>query len=147
LVGDDGGMDLGSRLEALGRSLGLREAAHAAAYSQAFARAREIHSQVETGVARFRAALGEAGGPPLDIEIASPRIDDKHIRAVQFDLRRGRHGALVTVKCKGEITLVGPFRIGKQEGPCQSFPSQAESEFDAALGDFIADFLEAAMGP
>ena len=68
-------------------------------------------------------------------------------RAIEFDLRRGRHGAVVTVKAKGEVTLVGPFRIGKVEGPCLSFPVDSKEELEAALGDFLERFLELAMSP
>jgi hypothetical protein len=66
---------------------------------------------------------------------------------VQFDLRRGRHVALVTVKSGGEVTLVGPFRTGKTEGPWLSFPVDAETELRAALGDFLERFLDEAATP
>ena len=46
--------------------------------------------------------------------------------AVEFELVRGRHCAIVTAKSRGEVTLVGPFHKGKNEGPCRSLP------FDAA---------------
>ncbi|MEN8182314.1 MAG: hypothetical protein ABFS46_07245, partial [Myxococcota bacterium] len=62
-------------------------------------------------------------------------------------LRRGRHQAIVTVKSRGEVTLVGPFRSGKTEGPCRSFPYDAEEELHKALGDFLERFLEEAATP
>lgn len=62
-------------------------------------------------------------------------------------LSRARHRAVVTVKSKGEVTLVGPFRAGKNEGPCRSFPFAEEAELDAALGDFLERFLEEAVAP
>ena len=75
------------------------------------------------------------------------RTADKHLRSWQFDLRRGRHCAVVTVKSRGEITLVGPFRQGKPEGPCRSFPLDAAEEVEHAMGDFLAAFVEDAATP
>ena len=66
---------------------------------------------------------------------------------MQFALRRGRHAAIVTVKSRGEVTLVGPFRQGKDEGPCKTFALDATHEIDAALGDFLASFLQEAAAP
>ena len=61
----------------------------------------------------------------------------------------------ITVKSKGEVTLVGPFRAGKNEGPCQSFAfevggtsgAQDDGELESALGDFLERFLEEAAAP
>jgi len=52
--------DLGARLEALSRTLGSREAEHAAAFGAARARIQELHAQVAGAVERF---LGEAAAP------------------------------------------------------------------------------------
>jgi hypothetical protein len=138
---------LAERLAALGRSLGEREAAERDALQAARGRAETLHARVEAALARFHAAAARAGAPHLSIELAAPRLDDKHVRAVQFDLRRGRTAAIVTVKSRGEITLVGPFRAGKAEGPCRSFPFDADDELCAGLGDFLARFLEEAVAP
>jgi len=51
------------------------------------------------------------------------------------------------VKCRGEVTLVGPFRLGKAEGPCRSFPIDADAEIERALGDFLCAFVEEATSP
>ena len=40
------------------------------------------------------------------------------------------------------MTLVGPFRVGKVEGPCKSFPFEAQDELDRALGEFLEQFVE-----
>ena len=85
--------------------------------------------------------------PALRIEVSAPRLDDKHVHAVEFNLSRGRHRAIVTTKSKGEITLVGPFKAGKNEGPCRTFPFSEEGELKDALGDFIERFLEEATAP
>jgi hypothetical protein len=138
---------LADRLEGLGRTLGEREAAHRDALDGAMAKARELHAIVAAALERFHAAAAEAGSPHLRIELAEPRVDDKHLRAVEFELRRGRHIAIVTTKSRGDLTLVGPFRQGKTEGPCRSFPMAADREVEAALGDFLALFLEEAATP
>jgi hypothetical protein len=75
------------------------------------------------------------------------RLDDKHVRAIAFDVRRGRHAGVVTVKSRGEVTLVGPFRSGKTEAPCRTFPWDAQDDIDGALGDFLLRFLEEAVTP
>jgi hypothetical protein len=145
--GEDLGDNLKERLEALGRVMGEREAAHRDQLAAARSKAEELRARVSTGLHRFVTAAEAAGSPTLEIELSEPRLDDKHIRAIEFDLRRGRHGALVTVKSEGEITLVGPFRVGKAEAPCLSFSFDSSHEFDEALADFLERFLEAAMSP
>ena len=75
------------------------------------------------------------------------RADDKHLRAVQFDLTRGRYRAIVTARSRGEVTLVGPFHAGKTEGPCLTFPLDAGDDLRAALASFLERFLEEAATP
>ncbi len=53
----------------------------------------------------------------------------------------------MVAKTRGEITLVGPFQIGKTEGPCKSLPFDAQPEMDAALADFLTAFVEQAATP
>ncbi len=139
--------DLGERLEALGRALGAREAEHRAGLDQARACAEKLRSEVATALERFHEAAAAAGAPHLRIELSDTRVDDKHLRSVEFDLQRGRYKAIVTAKGRGEVTLVGPFRTGKTEGPCLSFPIDAEAELRAALGTFLERFLEEAATP
>ena len=139
--------ELGQRLEDLGRTLGAREAAHREGLHAARACAEQLHAEVEAALERFHAAVVEAGAPHLQIELSEIRLDDKHLRAVEFNLCRGRHKAVVTAKSRGEVTLVGPFRMGKDEGPCLSFPVSAPQELRRALGDFLERFLEEAAAP
>ncbi len=141
------GADLGRRLESVGQRLGAREAAHRKALEEARARAEKLRSIVIDGVGRFHAAAAAVGAAHLEIEVGEIRLDDKHVRAVEFDVGRGRYRAIVTVKSRGEVTLVGPFRAGKTEGPCRSFPFEAERELQDALGGFLEEFLEAAATP
>jgi len=139
--------DLHGRLAGVGRRLGEREAAHRQARQQAAARAAELREQVAHGLAGYHEAIGAVQAGHLAVELGALRTDEKHARAVEFDLRRGRHRAIVTVKSRGEVTLVGPFRSGKNEGPCQSFPCDAGAALQEALGNFLEQFLEAAATP
>ncbi|HZO09078.1 MAG TPA: hypothetical protein VFC77_06850 [Myxococcota bacterium] len=139
--------DLGARLEALGRELGGREATFQGDLARARAVAEKLRGRIEEGLGRFQRGAAAAGAPHLSAAVSEPRVDDKHVRAVQLDLSRGRHRAIVTVKARGEVTLVGPFHAGKTEGPCRSFPIDSAAEIDAALASFLESFLEQAATP
>jgi hypothetical protein len=139
--------DLATRLEALGKRLGEREATHREGLEQARACAEKLRARIHEAFERFHAAAARAGAPHLKIELSEIRLDDKHLRAVEFDLLRGRHKAIVTAKARGEVTLVGPFRVGKAEGPCLSFPIDAERELGVALLAFLERFVEEASTP
>lgn len=139
--------DLGGRLSRLGRDLGEREAGHRAGLDQARARAEKLRAQVDEALGHFHRAAAESGAPHLRVDLSDVRVDDKHLRAVEFDLVRGRHRAIVTAKSRGEVTLVGPFRQGKDEGPCLTFPLDAGAELDEALAGFLERFLVEAATP
>ena len=138
---------LDERLAALGQTLGEREAAHADGLERARACVRGLHAEVGAALDAFHAAAARAGAPHLRIELSPVRTDDKHLRSVEFELARGRHRAIVTAKSRGDLTLVGPFRTGKTEGPCKSFPIDAEDEVQRALAGFLESFLEEAATP
>ena len=140
-------MGLGERLEALGRELAEREAGSADDLRAARARAEELRADVAQGFEGFHAAIEKVGAGHLSVEISAVRVDDKHVRSCEFELSRGHHRAIVTVKSRGEVTLVGPFRVGKQEGPCLTFPLAGSDEFGAAFEDFLASFLNDAAAP
>jgi hypothetical protein len=141
------GQDLEARLAEIGRRLGEREAEHSRALGSARSRAEALHAEVARALAAFHASAAGAGAPQLRVALGDVRLDDKHTRALQFDLARGRCAGIVTVKSRGEVTLVGPFHRGKAEGPCLSFPFEAEAELRKALGDFLERFLEEAAHP
>jgi len=125
----------------------VREAEHRAGLDAARACAESLRAQIAAALERFHRAAAEAGAPHLRVDLSEIRPDDKHLRAVEFELGRGRHKAIVTAKSRGEVTLVGPFRSGKNEGPCLTFPLDAGEELAAALGAFLARFLEEAATP
>ncbi|UCE85142.1 MAG: hypothetical protein JSU66_12405 [Deltaproteobacteria bacterium] len=141
------GEPLRLQLESAGRRLGARESSHRDAVAEARRRAEALHAAVAFALEGFHAAASEAGAPHLEVALSPLRVDDKHLRSIEFELRRGRHRAIVTVKSRGEVTLVGPFRAGKTEGPCSTFPFDAEAELSAALGNFLEAFVEEAATP
>lgn len=138
---------LSERLTRLGAALGEREAEHRDAIAEAWRRSQALRAEIGAALDAFNRAAARAGATQLAVQLGDTRTDDKHLRAVQFDLTRGRNRAVVTVKSRGEITLVGPFHAGKPEGPCKTFPYGAESEIRAALGDFLEKFLAEAASP
>jgi hypothetical protein len=139
--------ELEQRLEDLGREIGEREAAHSAALEAAGQRAGELRADVSAAIDRFNDAVAKAGAPQMRVIVSDVRADDKHVRSFEFEVYRGRHRAIVTVKSRAEVTLVGPFRSGKVEGPCRSFPLEGSAEFDRALVDFLGAFVEEAATP
>ena len=140
-------VSLSERLSALGNALGAREAEHAGGLAEAQACAEALHGEVEAALASFHQAAVAAGAPHLRIELSPVRTDDKHLRSVEFDLSRGRYRAIITAKSRGDVTFVGPFRSGKTEGPCKSFPFGARDELQSALAGFLESFLEEAATP
>jgi hypothetical protein len=139
---------LRERLAAAGRTLGAREAPHRAALDEARVRCHALHARACDALEAFRAAAAAAGAPHLALAISPPRLDEKHVRAWEFQAGRGRHAGIVVVKAKREVTFVGPFRIGKQEGPCRSLSLDApEDEIDAALAEFLERLVEEAATP
>lgn len=139
-------MRLNDRIKAIAEDLVKREAVHADAIDRARTKASELHDRVDTAIALFNEALGESA-PYFQVELSPTRVDDKHLHSIEFNLERGRHRAVVTVKSKGVVTLVGPFRAGKKEGPCLSFPINEAEDIDDALGDFLERFLKEAASP
>ena len=135
-----------TRLAKLGQQLAERERPHADALNSLWSCARALHARVASALEPYHEAI-RPSAPHLAVSLSEPRVDDKHAHAVEFELARGRHRAVVTVKRKGEITLVGPFRAGKAEGPCRSFPISAASEIEGALGDFLCAFIDEAAAP
>lgn len=138
---------LRARLDAAGRTLGERELSHRKALAEAERRARLLHGAVGDAIASFQSGLAAAGGPPVSFTVCEPRLDDKHVRSFQVELRRGRHVALVVLKSRGDVTLVGPFHAGKTEGPCQTIPWESQPELFERLGAFLEQFVDEALTP
>lgn len=138
---------LTTRFAALGRAIGEREAQHAEGLSRARACAESLRAEVASALESFHDEAAAAGAPHLKVDLSPVRVDDKHVRSIEFELSRGRYRAIVTAKSRGDVTLVGPFRAGKTEGPCKSFPIDAQDEVSGALASFLESFLEEAATP
>lgn len=139
-------MSLNERMKAFAQDVVAREVHHAEDMRRAAERLGTLHGEVSQAIDAFNAEVA-ADVPQLEISVSEPRIDDKHLHAHEFELARGRHRALVIAKSKAEITLVGPFKTGKNEGPCRTFPFAAGSELEDALTEFLERFLEEATAP
>ena len=144
---DPSGQKLAARLSAVGHALGEREAPHHESLDAARRHIEALRSHVEIALEAFHQASSRAGAPHLRVELGDVRIDDKHLRSVEFELLRGRQKAVVTAKSHGDVTLVGPFRVGKAEKPCLTFPADAGCKFDEAFIKFLEKFLEGAATP
>ena len=140
-------MGLSDRMEELGQTLGTREAEHSAALDAARDKAESLRATVCQAFSRFHSAAEKVGAAHLRIDVGPVRLDEKHVRAIEFDVTRGRYRTVITVKSRGEVTLVGPFRRGGDEGPCRTFPIDADAEIETALGEVLERFLEEATTP
>jgi hypothetical protein len=138
---------LTAHLATIGRTLGEREAEHGEGLERARKCVEGLRVEVAAALDAFHRAAAAAGAPHLQIELSPVRTDDKHLRSVEFELWRGRYRAIVTAKSRGDVTFVGPFRSGKTEGPCKSFPIDARDEVQGALASFLETFLEEAATP
>jgi hypothetical protein len=138
---------LATRLATLGRELGQREAEHGEGLERARKCVEELRVEVAAALESFHRAAASAGAPHLRVDLSTVRVDDKHLRSVEFELYRGRYHAIITAKSRGDITFVGPFKSGKTEGPCKSFPIDARDEVRSALASFLESFLEEAATP
>jgi len=99
-------------------------------------------------IATFAAAVREEGAPHLDLLRLDPvEPDDKSIRAFQIRIHRGRFRALVIVKDRAEVMLVGPFRQGSSEEPCRAIRTSEVADLDRSLDEplegLLADLIEA----
>jgi hypothetical protein len=143
--------DLSARLAERGRELAARESKYADELDRARRLTTTLHSAVAKGLDAYRDATTDA--PWLAVEQGAVKHDDKHLHAFEFDVRRGRHRAIVVVKSRGEVTLVGPFHMGKDEGPCRRIPfadADLEAPGDAlaaGLGELLERFLDEAATP
>jgi hypothetical protein len=112
-----------NRFEALARELAERDRAIGASLAEARSAAAELRRHAEHAVATFCAAARAQGAEHLtEIRVGPVEPDEKHVDCVQLRIARGRHELVCVADAEGRITLVGPFRRGKQEGPCADFP-------------------------
>ena len=73
--------------------------------------------------------------------------DEKHVDAVQFRIARGRHEVICVAIARGEgrMRVVGPFKRGKEEGPCAEAPLRG-AEVETLLEERLAALVREATG-
>ncbi|MFI5316148.1 MAG: hypothetical protein ACHQ6T_10625 [Myxococcota bacterium] len=122
-----------------GLSLRLRDARDAA---------RSLRAAAFDAVEAFRQRAAEIGAGYLgNIEVSTVEPDDKHLDAVQFRVSRGRLELLCVAIARGEgkLRLVGPFKRGKDEGPCAEAGLRGP-DVETLLEERIAALLREAAG-
>lgn len=110
--------------------------------------ARILRELAFEAVESFRERAAEIGAPYLGhLEVSAVEPDEKHIDCVQFSVSRGRLELLCIAIADGagKVRLVGPFKRGKQEGPCAEAPLRG-AEVEKALEDRIEQLVREAVG-
>jgi len=132
--------------EQLARELAERDrecAAELPSIERALARLR---AAAEQRIGAFVETAGGLGAKHLvHVEVGPVEPDEKHVDCLQFKVRRGRHEVVCVGKSRGVVTLVGPYRAGKPERPCQEHPLPSP-EADRALHALLLQFLREATG-
>lgn len=139
-------MSLDERIKGIAEDVVERERRHADAMRSAAGELEGLRATVASAMDTFNATVASEV-PHLRIDVSPVRLDEKHLHAHEFEIARGRHRALVIAKSKAEFTLVGPFKTGKNEGPCRTFPFSERADLEDALDDFLTRFLEDATAP
>jgi hypothetical protein len=119
---------------------------------QRLGRAREAAAQLRAAAAgaveAFRARAAELGAPHLgNIAVSPLEPDEKHVDALQFRISRGQLELLCVAIARGEgkMRVVGPFKRGKQEGPCAE-ADLAGPEIESLLEERLAALVREAAG-
>ena len=138
------------RIETLARAIASREAGRALGRATARDLADTLHARLRDAARRFARAAGEAGAPHLDlVRIGPVEPDDKSVRAFQIKIRRGRWEAVAVCKDHGEVTLVGPYKLGEEQGPCNPIHLErdaAESQrLERDLPELLCRLIEIAF--
>ena len=110
--------------------------------------ARDLRELAFEAVEAFRERAAEIGAPYLgNLEVSPMEPDEKHVDCVQFRVTRGRTELLCIAIAQepGKVRLVGPFKRGKQEGPCADAPLRGP-EVVKALEERIEQLVREAAG-
>jgi len=110
--------------------------------------ARDLREHAFEAVEAFRERAAEIGAPYLgNLEVSAVEPDEKHIDCVRFRVARGRLELLCIAIAEGpgKVRLVGPFKRGKEEGPCSDAPLRGPAVL-TALEDRIERLVREAAG-
>ncbi|MEX2204803.1 MAG: hypothetical protein WEF50_01085 [Myxococcota bacterium] len=108
--------------------------------------ARELREVAFEAVEVYRERAAQIGAPYLGhLEVSAVEPDEKHVDCVQFRVTRGRTELLCIAIAREpvKVRLVGPFKRGKQEGPCADAPLRGP-EVVKALEDRIEQLVREA---
>jgi hypothetical protein len=136
------------RFRKLADELAERDPGLAARLRQAREAARVLRDAAFEAVEAFRQRASELGAGYLgNIEVSGVDPDEKHVDAVQFRVTRGRFEVLCIAIARGEgkMRVVGPFKRGKEEGPCAEAPLRG-SEIETLLEERLAALVREATG-
>jgi hypothetical protein len=113
------------RFRKLAEELAARDPGLSQRLRQARDAARALRELAFGAVEAFRQRASEIGAPYLgNLEVSAVEPDEKHVDAVQFRISRGRWELLCVAiaRADGKLRVVGPFKRGKEEGPCAEAP-------------------------
>ena len=136
------------RFRSLADELAARDPGLAGRLREVRDAARILRELAFEAVETFRERAAEIGAPYLgNLEVSPVEPDEKHVSCVQFRVSRGRLELLCIAIADGagKVRLVGPFKRGKQEGPCAEAPLRG-SEVEKALEDRIEQLVREAVG-
>jgi hypothetical protein len=136
------------RFRSLAEELAAREPDLPARLVRARSAASALRESAAQAVEAFRSRAAELGAPHLGHIAVSPlEPDEKHVDALQFRISRGRLELLCVAVARGEgkMRVVGPFKRGKQEGPCAEAPL-AGPEIESLLSERLAALVREASG-
>ena len=136
------------RFRKLADELAERDPALAARLRGAREAARLLRDAAFEAVEAFRQRAAELGAGYLgNIEVSGVEPDEKHVDAVQFRITRGRLEVICVAVARGEgkMRVVGPFKRGKEEGPCAEAPLRG-AEIETLLEERLAALVREATG-
>jgi hypothetical protein len=137
----------GKRFEELAAALAARDRALPQRLAEMRPAFDALHERALAGVGAFVQSARANGAEHLTHVCVDPvETDDKPVDCLQFRVRRGAWEIVcVSRTAKGTVTLVGPFRRGKPERPCQDHALGGE-DAGPALDDLLLELLREAAG-
>jgi hypothetical protein len=128
-------------IEQLARELSQRDKGLEQELEQTRVGALALHERASRAVARFTEIVtAEAAGHLGGLETSPLEPDEKHVDCLQFKVRRGRWEIVLVAKARPgddpKVTLVGPYKKGKQETPCHDHALAGEA-VESALDQLI----------
>ena len=136
------------RFRKLAEELAAREPDLPGRLVRASAAAGALREAAARAVESFRSRAAELGASQLlSLEVSPVEPDEKHVDALQFRIARGRTELLCIAVARGagKMRVVGPFKRGKQEGPCAD-AGLTGPEVESLLEERLAALVREASG-